>query len=148
MANNVPNTPIAPPMSNSISQATINIMTAPIESLSPEQLQHRRNILEAKKMERENSLREDAENQLAAARKANSETMLAVHAADVARQNACTHIKPRGVGTALAGQKTHRGYYVLVCQYCAKPFSDPPQRPEERIPSHLMPDMSLVGGPH
>lgn len=141
MANN--NAPLNPPVAR-----TVNVFELPLEELTPEQLQHRRKILETRKMEQENDERSAAESQIAAARKANADNMVQVHAHELANQAACTHIKPRGMGTALGGQKTHKGHYVFVCQYCNKAFSEPPQRPSERVPGHLMPDMSMVGGPH
>lgn len=143
MANNNNPNPINPPV-----QPPFNILTAPVETLTPEQLQHRRNIVETIELERKNEERNGALAQVEAARKANADNMVMVHQQEVLRQSACTHIKPRGLGTALAGQKTHRGWYTFVCQYCGKNFSDPPQRPEERVPQHLIPDMALVGGPH
>ena len=135
--------PITPPLGR-----PLNVFERPLEDLTPEELQHRRNILETRKMERENNERETADKQMASARKANADNMVQVHAFELATQAACTHIKPRGMGTALAGQKTHKGYYVYVCQYCSKIFSDPPQKETERVPGHLHPDMSMVGGPH
>ncbi len=135
--------PITPPIARPVS-----VFDIPLEELTPEQLQHRRNILETRKMERENSERDAIESQIAAARKANADNMVAVHAQELANQAACTHIKPRGQGTALAGQKTHKGFYVYVCQYCSKNFSDPPLKAGEQVPGHLHPDMSMVGGPH
>lgn len=102
----------------------------------------------ARKMKKELDAEEAAEEQQAAARKANADNMVLVHEQELRAQAACPHIKPRGQGTALAGQKTHRGWFTYVCQYCGKNFSDPPQRPEEKVPSHLFPDGHMVGGPH
>ena len=103
------------------------------------------------KLDRKISREIDAEEaelaQQAAGRKANAENMVQVALQETARQNACTHTKPRGMGTALAGQFTHRHWQTLVCQYCGKQFSDPPQSPEQKVPAHLMPDRTFVGGP-
>lgn len=82
------------------------------------------------------------------ARRANAEYLIQVAEAEKAAQAACTHQKPRGFGTALAGQKTHKDYHVFICQYCGKEFSNPPQSPDQKVPSHLYPDMNIVGGPH
>lgn len=102
----------------------------------------------AKRLKKEIRLEEEAEDQIAAARKANADNMVLVHQQELATQSSCPHMKPRGMGTALAGQKTHRHWTTYVCQYCGKNFSDPPQRPEEKVPAHLFPDGNLVGGPH
>ncbi len=102
----------------------------------------------SKRLRKELTQEEEAEKQHAAARKANADNMVLVHQQELAKQKGCPHIKPRGQGTALAGQKTHRGWTTYVCQYCGKNFSDPPQRPGEEVPAHLFPDGALVGGPH
>lgn len=101
-----------------------------------------------KKLAAEQEAEDAALAQAQAARRANAEALMEGQRQIEATQANCTHTKPGTNRTALAGQKTHRGYMVMVCQYCGKPFSEPPQRPEEKIPQHLYPDMSLVGGPH
>ena len=135
--------PLNPPVST-----TVNVMTADISTLTPEQIQQRRNILETIELERLNAERNAKVSQEVAARKANADNMVLVHENEKARQSSCPHMKPRGLGHALAGQKTHRGWYTLICQYCGKSFSDPAQKPEERVPNHIQLDMSLIGGPH
>ena len=50
--------PITPPLGR-----PLNVFERPLEDLTPEELQHRRNILETRKMERENNERETADNQ-------------------------------------------------------------------------------------
>jgi hypothetical protein len=102
----------------------------------------------SRRLQKEIAEEEERESQHAAARKANADNMVLVHQQELAKQRGCPHIKPRGQGTALAGQKTHRGWTTYVCQYCGKNFSDPPQRPGEEVPAHLFPDAHLVGGPH
>lgn len=110
-------------------------------------VQHELMALLAKKLKRELEAEDAAAEQVAKARQANADHMIEVHKQELARQAACGHVKPRNMGTALAGQRTHRGNLVLVCQYCGKQFSHPPNRPEEAVPSHLFPDAALVGGP-
>lgn len=146
MANNN-NTPLIPaaPEPN---RPPVDVLTADIRTLTPEQVQQRRNILEAMKMERENEERNAALDQAKAAREANATNAVMEWENQKRNQNRCPHMKPRGMGHALAGQKTHRSWYTLICQYCGKTFSDPPQRPEEQIPAHIQLDMSLIGGPH
>jgi rubrerythrin len=102
----------------------------------------------AKRLRKEIATEEEAEATHEAARKANAEHMVRVHEEEKRKQDGCPHIKPRGQGTALAGQKTHRGWITYVCQYCGKQFSDPPQREGEKVPPHLYPDGNMVGGPH
>lgn len=135
--------PITPPVSQ-----PVNVMTADISTLTPEQIQQRRNILETLELERLNAERQEKRDQEIAAKKANAKVL--AHAAEQQKlvQDACPHLKPRNAGHALAGQKTHQGWYTLICQYCQKTFSEPAQRPEERIPPHIQLDMSLIGGPH
>lgn len=140
MANN---SPITPPI-----ETKRNIFALPYEELTPQELDLRLKVIELKQREKQQFEADQVINQAEAARKANADNMVLTHAQELAKQAACTHIKPRGLGSALAGQKTHRGWYTLVCQYCGKNFSDPPQRPEEKVPGHLMPDMIMVGGPH
>lgn len=101
-----------------------------------------------KKLSAEISEEEQKLAQARAAQLANANTLAEAQKVQENIQANCTHTKPGTNRTALAGQKTHRGHAVFVCQYCWKPFSDPPQRPQEKIPQHLYPDMSLVGGPH
>ncbi len=143
MANN---NPINPPIERQV--APRNIHTLPLEELTEAELTLRLKVIELKQREKAQAAIQLAEDQAAAAQKANSDNMVAVAEDERRKQAACPHIKPRGAGTALAGQKTHRGWFTLVCQYCGKQFSDPPQRPTEQIPPHLMPDMHMVGGPH
>ena len=133
------NDPIKPPVTNqnlgnamqNIEARVLrrNVFSIPLEELTPEELQHRRNILESRELERQAGIRELAEGQAEAARKANADNMVLVRAQELANQAACPHIKPRNGGHALAGQKTHRGWYTLVCQYCGKELSSPAQRP-------------------
>lgn len=101
-----------------------------------------------RKLGRELDDEEEKRSQQIAARKANAEFMVEAHRLEVARQSSCTHTKPGTNRTALGGQKTHRGWYTLICQYCGKQFSSPAQRPEEAVPAHLAPDMSTIGGPN
>lgn len=145
MANN--NSPLIPAAPEP-TRPPVDILSADIRSLTPEQVQQRRNILETMKMERENEAREADLNQAKAAREANAANAVAEWEQQKLRQNGCPHMKPRGMGHALAGQKTHRGWYTLICQYCGKSFSDPAQRPEEKVPPHIQLDMALIGGPH
>lgn len=133
------------PTQNTSSLAQVVATNMNNGALSPEQRELM--TLLNKKLKKELEAEDAAEEQLARARKANADHMIEVHKQEVARQAACGHVKPRNMGTALAGQRTHRGNLVLVCQYCGKQFSHPPNRPEEAVPSHLFPDAALVGGP-
>ena len=100
-----------------------------------------------RKLARELDEEDEAREQHARARKANAENMVLVQEQDKLKQSSCSHIKPRGLGSALAGQRTHRGWITLVCQYCGKQFSDPPQSPDQKIPPGIFPDMATIGGP-
>lgn len=143
MAHN--NNPINPPVNT---QAMAQVVAAAVNNGSNDPVQKELMQLLAKKLKKELEAEETDDAQKAAARKANADNMVLVHEQERLRQNACGHTKPRNMGSALAGQRTHKGYYVYVCQYCGKNFSNPPQRPEEAVPPELFPDGALVGGPH
>jgi len=130
--------------SNAAQMAQVALQSGNASSPAMEELA---NLL-AKRLKKEMLAEDEAESQTAAARKANADNMVLVRQQELATQSACTHMKPRGFGTALAGQKTHRGWSTSGGPYCGKEFSDPPQRPEEKIPGHIFPDLSLCGGPH
>tara|TARA_R110000868_G_scaffold153995_1_gene379981 strand:+ start:1183 stop:1602 length:420 start_codon:yes stop_codon:yes gene_type:complete len=139
MANN-------PPISNTQSLAQTVVMSGAGGQSNPSMdalIQ-----LLTRKLSAEQDAEDLATSQAKAAQKANADSLMQAQKVLEAQQANCTHTKPGTNRTALAGQKTHRNFAVFVCQYCAKPFSEPPQRPIEKIPQHLFPDMSLVGGPH
>lgn len=151
MANNNNQNPLVPasiPAAPVSVRTVADLLSADILTLTPEQVRQRRDILESMKIERENSIRDDALNQAKAAREANAANAVAEWENQKRKQNSCPHVKPRGMGHALAGQKTHRGWYTLICQYCGKTFSEPAQRSDEQLPPHIQLDMSLIGGPH
>jgi len=59
-----------------------------------------------------------------------------------ADQEACLHRKPPpSHASALAGQRTHRGTVVFVCQYCQKEFD------QTTIPPNLQIPGETIGGP-
>lgn len=59
---------------------------------------------------------------------------------DIAKQNACPHIKPNRA-TAVAGQRDHSGNTHYICQLCSKPFTG------NELPNWLTPDPVFIGGP-
>jgi len=92
---------------------------------------------------RQKQERQRAENEHLAARKANMAELKKAELERTMSQDACIHRKPPpSHASALAGQRTHRGTVVYMCQYCGKEFS------ERTIPPDLRVNPEIIGGPH
>lgn len=114
----------------------------PLETLNEEHMrlqieQAKLNIAAARKLA---SAETEQKEQMIAFKRMNADAAAQDRAGILATQAACMHIKP-SMRTALAGQRDHHRSEHLICQYCAKEFTD------NETPQHLRPDPQLVGGP-
>jgi hypothetical protein len=96
----------------------------------------------AEELLRTKKKREEDERIQKAAREANINEIKKTLAQRNSEQNACIHRKPPpSHASALAGQRTHRGTVVFICQYCQKEFT------EKTIPPDLHVPGDTIGGP-
>lgn len=58
----------------------------------------------------------------------------------IAGQAACNHIKERGYGSRVGGQRLSNNHFAYLCQFCGKEWD------ETSLPAHLAIPMEFVGG--
>lgn len=92
------------------------------------------------KYQREKAEEEERQKLLLEARKQGAMTMEMRRQAELAAQEACSHMKPYG-GPAIGGQRDHNNTIHYVCLHCGKHWTQADLPPNLRIP------MDKIGGP-
>lgn len=69
-------------------------------------------------------------------------------AENIAAQEACSHMKERGFGPAIVGQRNHSGNINFLCLICQKSWVNfgNDERDPERLPPHLHISSERIGG--
>ena len=128
---------------NTLTAENIAAVQAAINQNAPNPAAVRLSELLARKLEKEQRLEDETEEQMLAARRSHAKTLEDQRKFELAKQAKCDHRLLGGMPN-IAGQRDHQHHFHFICQACQKQWLD------GELPTNLASqlDMDRIGGPN